>query len=299
MAAIAAAYAACYELTRHFSFSHWILPAGLRLACALLVPRRFWPALLLGEALPVIESAALCVPSFGMLWGAVASLPLIAPCLVMVSVMQRRTTLYRPGGEINMPMILVATVGAALITAVLTDAALVVALLGSPGSWPEIDPAAYFLAYFLGAYLGALTLTPILLALRERFDRAEGTTFSAVRASPLLREILCGAAPVLLALALLAQSTEGGLSQGFRLAMAAPVVIVTARHGWHGAAVTGMLASIAMATTASTLMDAPMIRAQVVLSLTISGALLAGARMARKVPPHTMCSGVEADADAR
>ena len=43
--AVAGAYAACYELTRNVSFSHWMLPAGLRLACLLLVPRRYWPAL--------------------------------------------------------------------------------------------------------------------------------------------------------------------------------------------------------------------------------------------------------------
>jgi glucose-6-phosphate-specific signal transduction histidine kinase len=299
MAAAAAAYAACYELTRQFSFSHWILPAGLRLACALLVPRRYWPALLVGETLPVIENAVLGIPRFGMLWGAFASLPVIAPCLLMVAAMQRRMTLYRPDGEINMPMILLATLGAAVITAVLTDAALVAALLSSPGSWPELSPVAYFFAYFLGAYTGALTLTPVLLALRERLARPDRVTLSVAWTSPLIRELLFGAMPVLATLALLAQSTDGSLQQGLRLATALPVVVVTVRHGWHGAAVSGMLASIAMASTASTLMDPDMLKAQVILALALSTALMAGVRVARSASPRTTCRVMEVDADTR
>jgi glucose-6-phosphate-specific signal transduction histidine kinase len=289
--AVAAAYAACYELTRQFSFSHWMLPAGLRLACALLVPRRFWPALVIGDALPCIEAAALNVPRFGIAWGIMASIPLIVPCLGIVSLLQRRTTLYRANGEINMTMILVATTAFALATAVLTEAALMTALLTSPGSWPEIDPFAYFFAYLLGAYLGALTLTPTLLALRERVDRPAGLTVALVWTSPLVREILFGAAPILAALALLAPSGDGAMLQVLRLAMVAPVAIVTARHGWHGAAASGMLASIAMATTASVLLDPPMIRAQVILSLMISGALLVGVRVARKAPARALIQG--------
>jgi glucose-6-phosphate-specific signal transduction histidine kinase len=285
MAAVAAAYAACYELTRHFSSSHWILPTGLRLACALLVPRRFWPALVIGETLPVLESAALCIPRFGMLWGLLASTPLIAPCMLLVAGIRRYAGIYRATGEINMPTILVATAGAALITAVFTEAALLAALATAPGAWPEIDPAAYFRAYLLGAFLGALAITPTVLALRERYARAGTVSLSVVWTSPLVRELLFGALPVLFVLALGSLSAQGALQQWLRLATVVPVVILTVRHGWHGAAVAGMLASIALATTSSTLMDPKMIQAQVLLSLVVSASLMAphGSRRRRSV----------------
>jgi glucose-6-phosphate-specific signal transduction histidine kinase len=298
MVAVAAAYAACYELTRHFSFSHWILPTGLRLACALLVPRRFWPALIVGETLPVLENAALCIPRFGMAWGLLASTPLIAPCMLLVTWMRRYAGIYRDSGEINMPMILFATAGAAVITAVFTEAALLAALAASPGSWPEIDPVAYFLAYLLGAYLGALTLTPTILALRERFARTEGVSWSIVWTSPLAREFVFGSLPVLLALTLGVLSSEGHLQQGLRLAMTLPVVIVTARHGWRGAAVAGMFASIALASTSSTLMDPKMIQAQVVLALVVSTSLMAGVYVARRSTARDAVRVTCADADA-
>lgn len=298
MVAAAAAYAACYELTRHFSFSHWILPTGLRLACALLVPRRFWPALIIGEMLPVLENAALCIPRFGMAWGLLASTPLIVPCMLLVRWMRRYAGIYRDSGEINMPMILFATAGAAVITAVFTEAALLAALAASPGSWPEIDPVAYFLAYLLGAYLGALTLTPTILALRERVARNESVSWSILWTSALARELVFGALPVLLVLAVGALSSEGHLQQCLRLAMTLPVVIATARHGWRGAAVAGMLASIAVASTSSVLMDPKMIQAQVVIALVVSTSLMAGVYVARRSTARSGVSVTCADADA-
>jgi glucose-6-phosphate-specific signal transduction histidine kinase len=298
MVAAAAAYAACYELTRHFSFSHWILPTGLRLTCALLVPRRFWPALIIGETLPVLENAALCIPRFGMTWGLLASTPLIAPCMLLVMWIRRYAGIYRENGEINMPMILLATAGAAVITAVFTEAALLAALAAFPGSWPEIDPVAYFLAYLLGAYLGALTLTPTVLVLRERFNRTETVSWSLLWRSPLARELLFGAVPVLAALTAGALSADGYLQHGLRLAMTLPVVIVTARHGWRGAAVAGMLASVALASTSSALMDPRMIQAQVVIALVVSSSLLAGVYVARRSMARSDIRVLSGDADA-
>jgi glucose-6-phosphate-specific signal transduction histidine kinase len=299
MAALTAAYAACYELTRYFSSSHWILPTGLRLACALLVPRRFWPALIIGETLPMLESAAVCIPRFGMLWGLLASTPVIAPCMLLVAGIRRYADIYRASGEINMPTILVATAGAAVITATLTEAALLAALGTAPGAWPEIDPAGYFQAYLLGAFLGALTITPTVLALRERYARTDTVSLSVVWTSPLVRELMFGALPLLFVLALESSSAQGTLQQWLRFATVIPVIILTIRHGWHGAAVAGMLASIALATTSSTLMDPRMIQAQVVLSLVVSGSLMAGVYVARRAKqvPHMRLS--EADADAR
>ncbi|KAG9613615.1 hypothetical protein KCV01_g1086, partial [Aureobasidium melanogenum] len=139
--AIAAAYAACYEVTRHVTFSHWILTAGLRLACLLLLPMRYWPALAVGEALPMAENAIVCLKQFGAPWVVSASVPMIVLCMGWVKPMLARWSLFTPDGHVRMGVLLSATLGCAVLTAIKTVVTLVTALLSSPGSWPNLlDP---------------------------------------------------------------------------------------------------------------------------------------------------------------
>ena len=278
--AVAAAYAACYEVTRHVTFSHWILTAGLRLACLLLMPRRFWPALAVGEALPMIENAVLCMPQFGVAWAVSASVPMIVLCMPWISFLSQRWGLYGPTGRLRMGMVLAATLGCAVLTAVKTVATLATALLHDPQAWPDISVPTYFWAYVLGAYLGALTLTPTILALHERaVADASASTTSGWR-SPLLRDVVFWVVPALSGLACLALATHSdAVRQLARLALMLPVLALALRHGWHGTAIAGMGASIALAVTGSTLLEPAMIQCQVVLALFLSAALVVGARL--------------------
>ena len=57
-AAVAVAYAIGFCVLREWSFSHWLLFVGLRLGALLLVPYRYWPALVVGELLPLAFSRA-------------------------------------------------------------------------------------------------------------------------------------------------------------------------------------------------------------------------------------------------
>jgi glucose-6-phosphate-specific signal transduction histidine kinase len=142
-----------------------------------------------------------------------------------------------------------------------------------------------FLAWFLGAYLGALTLTPMILALRERLALQPGgmVTLKAVWQSVLTRDALFIAIPVLALLMVAASQLDGMALQCVRMAMAVPVIVLTLRHGWHGTAIGGMLASIALAATSFELRDPAMIQAQVVLAFVISTSLLFGVRVARRL----------------
>ncbi|HXP01307.1 MAG TPA: hypothetical protein VN813_12460 [Luteibacter sp.] len=280
--AIAGAYAASYELTRHVTFSHWILTAGLRLACLLLMPFRYWPALALGEAFPMAENAVLCLPQFGGAWAVSASVPMIVLCMALVKPMRERWALYGPDGRVRMSVVLVATLGCAVLTAAKTIVTLATALLASPDAWHDISVPTYFWAYLLGAYLGALTLTPIILAMHERSQAHRQITFALVRQSPLFRDTMMWALPILTGLACFALVTHDDVARELaRLAMLLPVLGLAVRHGWHGTAVGGMGASIALAASGTVLLDPAMIRSQVILAAFISAALLVGARAPR------------------
>lgn len=289
--AIAAAYAAVYEVTRHLSFPQWMLTAGLRLACLLLMPVRYWPALALGEGVPLIETAALCVSDFGAAWAVSECVPMILLWMAVLEPVRRHWTLYDERGRLRMPLVLSTALCTAIITAVATLLTALTAIIHTPtGAWP--DPGTgwggYLLAYMLAAYLGALTLTPSILALRERYlalGRAP-LTLERVWRSALLRDVLGWVLPLLTVMTCLAvHAHDDGLRQVARIALIFPVLGLAWRHGWHGTAVGGMTASVALAITAPGLLaDPATLQVQAILALVVSGTLLVGARStARRV----------------
>jgi len=281
--AVAGAYAACYEVTRYFSFSHWMLPAGLRLACLLLVPKRFWPALAVGEAMPVAEMAFLHTSVFGIAWALSASIPPIVFCMPVVAWLRNRAPLVLGDGQINMSLIVCATLICAAVTSAENSAVLTTMVMsdGSPGPAMTV---AIFLVWFLGAYLGALALVPTILGLRERLAaQPHGVvTWQAIRHSPLFRDTLLIALPSLAALTVLTSVTSDGALQCARIAMGLPVIAMAWRHGWHGASVSSLLASIAIASTAFKPQDPAMIQAQAILAFIVTTSLLFGVRIARR-----------------
>jgi glucose-6-phosphate-specific signal transduction histidine kinase len=293
--AVAGAYAACYELTRYFSFSHWMLPAGLRLACLLLVPRRFWPALAVGEALPIAEMAFMDASDFGVWWALVASLPPILFCMPAVAWLREHSPLVRADGQINISMIMIATLVCATVNTIDNSAVLHMVDMGDGSPAPSVT-TPIFLAWILGSYLGALTLTPMLMAMRERLAaQPRGiVTWHAVWHSRLTRDALLIVVPSLALLMSIASLVSDGPLQCARMAMAVPVVALTWRHGWHGTAIGGMLASIAMASTSFELQDPSMIQAQVVLAFVISTSLLFGVRVARRLAANQFASAHQA-----
>lgn len=279
--AIAAAYGVIYQVALYVSFPQFLLTTGLRLACLLLLPMRYWPAIAIGEGLPLAENAVLCADRFGIPWAILASFPTVALWMPLLKPIRKRWPLFDPDGRLRMPMILVATLGASMITAAITTVTLQAALMHSPGKWPEISPVDFFFAYVLGAYLGALTLTPVILALHERV-RALGDaplSLSVIWRSALFRDVFWWVFPALTCMAWLAATThDDTLRQLARLALLWPVLGLAWRHGWHGTAVGGMGASLALAFTAKGLLDPATIQVQVILALALSGTLLVGAR---------------------
>lgn len=290
--AVAAAYEAVYEIVYHVSYEQFLLTTGLRLACMLLLPRRFWLALAVGESVPLIENALFCMHTFGVPYAILASVPTVALWWPVLGPIRKRGALFDAGGRVRMPVILGATLAVAVITSTIMTANLVAILLHAPGKWSS-DPVHYFVSYLLGAYLGSLTLTPVVLALHERYRALAPQSFAVatVWRSSLLRDMLGWVAPALGLLtwaAIALPSIEA--RQLAQLALMWPVVGLAWRHGWHGAAFGGMGASIALAVTSPDSMDLPTMEIQIALALVLSATLWASSRMPRRladmpVPP--------------
>ncbi|WP_285402414.1 MASE1 domain-containing protein [Luteibacter sp. ME-Dv--P-043b] len=282
--AIAAAYAAVYEVVRHVTFPHWSPTTGLRLACLFLLPLRYWPALALGEALPTIENAWLAADDLGIPWAVSASVPMIVPFMAVMKPFRLRWRLYDDRRQLRMPLLLGATLACALISATLSCTTLATTMLRTPDAWPHLSLTNMFWAYTLGHFLGGLTLTPVILALNERARQLPRVTWATIWQSPLLRDVLLWV-PVLAALVILAITTgDDTVRQVARFGLIWPAVALAWRHGWHGTAFGGFAASVALAITGTAFVDPVMLRAQVILALVLSGLLTIGAKVSRPLP---------------
>jgi Signal transduction histidine kinase, glucose-6-phosphate specific len=276
--AVAAAYAAFYRVAYQLSVSHWELTVGFRLCCLLLVPMRLWPALALGEFLPVLENAFTCMDRFGPAWVLAASVPQIVVCMAAMKPLRQWGSLRAPDGSLRMGFVIAATLFCALLSALRDTASLSVALMSSsPDAAPWATLSTGFSAYVLGGYLGGLTLAPAMLAIQERMD-PEPSLLSVWR-SPLFRDVCVWLVPVLCGLVWLANATESTSAQQLaRLAMILPMLSMAWRHGWHGAAIAGSAASLALALTSDTMRDPAVLYCQTALALSFTAALLLGGR---------------------
>ncbi|WP_267221191.1 MASE1 domain-containing protein [Dyella silvae] len=280
--AIGAAYALCYALLREVSVSHWNLPAGLRVACLLLAPYRYWPALLVGEFIPVGYHAWHCQDDFGGRWALAAAVPPIWPLAAVVAWARHHARLLLGAQQVNMTMLLGVILAGAAITA--ADNAIVLSAVQMPSgeALPAINAHVIF-GYFLGNYLGALAIAPAAVAVYVRLSgNADKALQEPLWRSRLMRDCLVGVLTPLLVLMGLAFSSQGDSLQVFRIAMFLPVVWLTARHGWQGAAWGGTLASFAVTLTSSIVRDPAIMQAQALIAFAISTLLMLGSRIAHQ-----------------
>ncbi|UPG88501.1 MASE1 domain-containing protein [Luteibacter aegosomaticola] len=276
--AVAAVYAAVYRVAYQLSISHWELTVGLRLGCLLLVPMRLWPALALGELLPVFESALLCMESFGLAWLLAASVPQIVICMAAMKPLRLWGSVRAPDGQVRIGYVLTAALCCALLSALRDTASLWVALMSSsPDGGVSATLATGFSTYLFGGYLGGLTVVPAMLAVQDQMGKLP--TFGALWRSSLFRDSCLWLIPVLAMLVWQANNSEvSDVRQLARLAMMLPMAVMAWRYRWHGTAIAGSAASVALALTSHAVRDPAVMYCQVALALAISAGLIMGGK---------------------
>lgn len=276
--AVTVAYAICYSLLRDVSVSHWSLQAGLRVLCLALLPYRYWPSVMVGEALPLGWQGWLNHERFGTLWACTLAVPAALLCAPPFAWCRRRMPLMSRG-EVNIPALMVFILVGAVVTALASTLSLSLMRMPPGQAAPEITMHVV-LTYFLGCYLGTLTVAPAALAAWQGFRWRAG--LAGTRGQAFIRDTLTGVLPPLSLLAWLASRTEyGELVEVARMAMFLPVVWMTLRHGWRGAAIAGALASVAVELTVTAVRDPAVIQAQTLIAFAVSSLLMLGARLAR------------------
>jgi two-component system, NarL family, sensor histidine kinase FusK len=280
--AIALGYALGYVLLRQLSWSHWLLFAGYRLSVLLLVPYRYWPALVVGELGPLAYVSLSCLETFGWVWSSLMLVPSVALAMPVVRFCRDRLSMISAHGPVRLGVVLACTLA---VSVVWTLANLVVLFAAkTPASFPPIDYSVVAARYFIGNYLGILTVVPLVLMAWEGRAKRAGLWRLTVEQALRHRLAIESAALVVPALALLVwialEASSEESRQVARMLMFLPVVGLALRHGWHGAAIGGTTASIAVALTMPALYDTSTLQAEVFVAFAATSMLLFGSRIA-------------------
>jgi hypothetical protein len=176
--AIAVLYGLAYLALRYISFNQWFLPAGLRAACLLFLPYRYWPFIISGEIGITLSQKIEMIDYYGKPWVYGSSI-LLAPATAFAPLYVRKKLVSMDSIAHRISM---ATFVIALWTSIVKT--LLNHLLDGP---KQPENLKTFVAYLIGDYLGILTILILVLLVyfywRDRIipNRfAHHTTASAV-----------------------------------------------------------------------------------------------------------------------
>jgi glucose-6-phosphate-specific signal transduction histidine kinase len=237
---VAVGYALLYVAIHPLSTTHWPIHVGVRLACLLLFPYRFWPALLIGEAVPNFYEVYPCLDSLGLAWVIARSVP---PFVVVMPIVWLCRTKMPP-----LPSKHLVDVKALIICTLLVSAGSMVyssvaGLVGIPSDGSNTFSLSWVIAFFLGPYLAILSVTPwVLMATLDYRPRHLREQIRQILASKLTLDVVALLIPCFAVLEWLNIQGNEQVRQVAPMAMFIPLAWLTLKYGWRAAAIGGPLA---------------------------------------------------------
>jgi len=237
-AGVAVGYAALYFAIHPLSTSHWPIHAGIRLACLLLFPYRFWPALFIGEAVPNFCDVYPCLDSLGRNWVIARSIPPFLPIMPIVWWCREKMPPFPAKHLMDVKALIVCvllcSVGGMLYSS------LAYSVINHQGSDPAISLPMASILFLMGPYLAILTVMPWVamarLGYRPGHFREQARQ---IVSSKLFLDTVALLIPSILILAWLRSIVKEPLDDVVSLAMFLPMAWLTLKHGWRAAAVSG------------------------------------------------------------
>jgi glucose-6-phosphate-specific signal transduction histidine kinase len=249
------------------SLDQWYLPAGVRVALFILSPYRYWPYLLAGDCAAMLLQRVPRIPANNATWAYSSSvlMPLLS-CLAIAAVRERLRSLSDQAKWLP----LIATCMAIWMagsTLALNN------LLGGP---PDGITLEFFYVRCVGHFLAIVTGVSLGVLWLSRHDESQ-------KMPHFMRDsLIFGAALALIFFAIiLPEKISDYLRIGLMLMMLMPIIYLTFRHGWRGAALGLAVTCFAVARTLSHLnaegaYDAPVFIMQHTLVIASFGLLALG-----------------------
>lgn len=274
--AVAGGYALLYIAIHPLSTAHWPIHAGVRLACLLLIPYRYWPALYIGEALPNAYEIFPC-QDLGPLWIAFRCIPPFTVAMPIVWWCRERMPPFPSKNFVDIKALLVCGLLVSLGGMSYSSTALALAN----------DPTVHFgpmnaVGFFLGPYLANFSLVPWLVM--AKLDYRPGKIRELIHqilVSRLLLDTVALLVPAFIILTWISYQGSDSVKQVAPIAMFLPMAWLTLKHGWRAAAVSGPLAivSISLSIPGADDLDPRTYVAQTFLAIGISCLFALGARI--------------------
>lgn len=287
---VAALFCGTYLLVRGLSmayFAYWMPQNGIWLAGVLLLPRRFWPSLLIANVVAYAPVAYACFDQYG--WG--GSLLHLVPISAFAMGVAWPLRAHLPGAVSGKRILesvtakqMVALVGCTFAFALLcaADSTLQLVLQFQPGDNGPAWVRLWAPRYLLGTYFGSLTAVPLALAVVGAVRQADswsGLARQMGRSRLLLEGVVLGLACVGVLTAMGAGVAGDLWRQAARMALFLPVAWMAVRYGWQGAAVGGTAASIGIMLSMPAQYDPGVINAQNFMAVFLTVLLPLGARL--------------------
>jgi two-component system, NarL family, sensor histidine kinase FusK len=238
---VAVGYALLYLVLHPITTAHWPIHAGVRLACLLLLPYRFWPALLIGEAVPNFYEVLPCLDTLGRNWVIARSIPPLLPIMPIVWWCREKMPSFPAKHLVDIKAlivcILLCSVGGMLYSS------LAYSLLNQPDQGVSLPRAS--ILFLLGPYLAILTVMP--WAVMAKLDYRPGQLRKQLRqlgSSKLFLDMVVLLIPSVLILAWTKSNVKDPYDQIASFAMFLPMAWLTLKHGWRAAAISGTIAIV-------------------------------------------------------
>lgn len=269
---IGMAYCIVFSILWRFSVDQWYLPAGLRLACLLLLPMRYWPYVFAGDAAALLIIRLPKAEQYSVQWAYLSPL-LFIPVYSLVPYYFKKKLATTREMVLWLPII-------ASIAALVTSAWAMT--LNHTLSGPRPDTALdNFVRSAIGDYFGImLVLLPCFLwQQRKEWRNTRGRIVQSLAIATLTVAALYAAA--------LIPGVQGLTVRVIPLAlMLLAIAYLTILHGWHGAASGTLLVSVAVAFTLPRInmvgaADDAVLMAQIILSIASAIFLVAGVHFSR------------------
>jgi hypothetical protein len=241
--AVALGYALVYSVVvRVFAEARWPATAALRMACLLLVPYRYWPALVLGEVIPLAELNLECLHPFGWRYAVLASVPPIALGMPVAWWFRFRAGLFPTAHLVDVKRLICCVLALTILWA--TTRFPLLYFIRLPNGPYQVPEGTLFL-YLLNFYMAMLTAAPWIVMIRNH-DTGQSKTLLRLhkKITPLITKDVIIAAFALALLAYLHQVVIEMVKPATMMALFLPAAWLAIRHGWWAAALGGTLSLI-------------------------------------------------------
>jgi hypothetical protein len=230
---VAVAYAFVYLAVQIVSTRQWPIAFPLRVMCLLLVPRRYWAAMVVGEIGPMVYLNLECLDNFGPTWVMLNSIPGLLFVIPPVAWFLHGGGLMPNSRLVNMQRLWCCLAAASLIWTLRTQGVLLTVRLPTG---PYVIPSGTALKGFTNAYLGLFIFVPwvVMFRLLGRRDTWRIPPWRTWLSRPWVRDAAIATLATLAVVGIHHLLDGVGKFTILMIMFFAPIWI-TVKHGWRAA----------------------------------------------------------------